>query len=167
MFDAVGHASMQLSAPPGGTPTYISWWPHDQDRKTIPFVGLAFDAPHYDDQTYEEDVSLEGTVVNGVRVGKEPDLALSIWNLDEHAALDWWQPYNADPSNRWNALASNCSTIVFKALQAGGALQGLSAGEMELYCQNLPWTPNDVAALMMLLQSKHSAHGVSTKVAAG
>jgi hypothetical protein len=140
-YDAVGHAAMKLS-----DGTYISWWPQGgPERKYFPLIGLTYSAPHNDPQTQQDDETFEG---------KPADLVLSVWNLDEAAIKAWWGPYNADASHTWNALNANCSTVVFNALQTGGALNVLTPSEREEYANNAPWTPNDVARLVMFLQSK-------------
>ncbi len=139
--DAVGHASMMLS-----DGTYLSWWPSGQDRKTIPFVGLAYDAPHNDPQPYSEDERLEGHA---------PDLILKLYGLDEAAIKAWWVPFNNDASNHWNAAGMNCSTLVVTALRNGGALSRLDPLEFRIYVSEVGvWTPNLVATLVTVLARK-------------
>ncbi len=134
----VGHVSMQLS-----DGTYISWWPADEDRKLFPVMPLTYSAPHEPDQTYEDDLALEG---------RDPDISIPVGDVDEVAIKSWWGPYNANADNYWVATSANCSTIVFWALDTGGALNVLPQEERQYWRLVAPWTPLFIENLMMRLR---------------
>ena len=73
--------------------------------------------------------------------GHEPDIIFHLPNtaLDETAIKEWWGRFKS--THRFNALNCNCSTVVYKALRAGGALKYAKKPG------NLIWHPGAVANL--------------------
>jgi len=140
---AVGHTSIQLS-----DETHISWWPATYDRKYLKFVDLTWSASSNRNQSYDDDVELEDS---------PPSYVYPIVGLDEAAVKTWWATFNVD-INHWRAFDQNCSTIVYRALLHGGALNGLAPALLRELTHNAPWTPTDISRLAALLGVKDDAN---------
>jgi hypothetical protein len=133
MDQAIGHVSLELV----DDGTYISWWP--EAAKDAVGLAAAIDFPAnklyaaMQPRAYADDLSGENNelprtfVVGGFDIGK---------------IRTWWTAFTADPNNKYSLLNQNCSTTVYQALKAGGALDRLSIAS-RLYYDNLPgpWTP--------------------------
>ncbi|KAL3855420.1 hypothetical protein ACJMK2_014631 [Sinanodonta woodiana] len=128
--EAWGHASMSLS-----DGTHISWWPCGGDeRKSV--KGKAVKAPPIRSMTLKDDIEGED--------GKNPDVTHIIppGYINEAAIRTWWQSFSNEEN--WRAFDQNCSTVVFKALCAGSALDVFPAIEKQRYEAVFIWTPSTV-----------------------
>lgn len=113
-----GHASLTLN-----NDTHISWWPsNDESGKRK--KGMQISAPPRPNQTYNDDVSMEG---------RQPDKTHTISNLDEAKIQKWWDTYRQEKTE-WNVIYRNCCNVVYKALVSGGAQPKM----------NLWWEPKDI-----------------------
>ncbi|WP_206951481.1 hypothetical protein [Trinickia acidisoli] len=134
-----GHTSMMLS-----DGTYLGWWPYG-------FLVMSFLPPAYmgkhappEDVSYQNDLDKQGSA---------PPLVLSLQGIDEAKIKAWWEPYLADENNLYEALTNNCATVVYQALQIGGAVSELSTRLQDNYATVIPWTPGEVMQLMLDIQA--------------
>ena len=105
-----GHASVQV-----GPDTYISWWPITRDEeKGIGLVNVVVSVAANQSESYDEDRQREE---------QEADHIFEIDELDEEAIVRWWA--REKERNEYHLRSNNCCTMVYKALQQGGALQRL------------------------------------------
>lgn len=101
---AYGHAAMRVT---GGKPSgniYISWWPSDA-------VSGVDCSPADPNTSLAQDIAAENN--------RRPDFAIDITGLNETAIKRWWARY-ARRATQWCTLWPNCSTVVARALEAGG-----------------------------------------------
>ncbi|KAL3855416.1 hypothetical protein ACJMK2_014652 [Sinanodonta woodiana] len=128
--EAWGHASMSLS-----DGTHISWWPCGGGKRKF-LKGKVVKAPPVHCMTLKDDIEGED--------GKEPDVTRIIQPgyINEAAIKLWWQSFSKEEN--WRAVDQNCSTVVFKALRAGSALNFFKFTDMFLYLSVLIWTPSSV-----------------------
>jgi len=139
---AVGHASLSLT-----NGTYISWWPGSVNFKQLPFLPLTFSANGVAPANLAQDTALEY---------QPPDTSIRIPTINETAVDNWWASFKT-PGKKWNVTSQNCSTTVFDALKAGGALNMLSARQQANYNNMIVWTPNDILQLARdMLAAGHS-----------
>lgn len=137
-INRVGHASMLLS-----DGTYISWWPLDGTIKTIPFVEQTWEGTGTAVPDYSEDYDSEGsTHANSFRV----------WGIDNDAVKAWWDGFKGVEGQKWKLTSQNCSTIVYKAILAGGVIPDRWKSQTEAVPA---WTPNRIASLAMILATKN------------
>ena len=137
-INRVGHASMLLS-----DGTYISWWPRSGTIKTIPFVEQSWEGEGVAVADYNGDYEGEGfTHANSFR----------IWGIDNTAVKAWWNGFKNVKGQKWNVASQNCSTIVYKAIFAGGVIPERWKSETE----SVPiWVPGLLASLAMILATKN------------
>lgn len=119
-LQAYGHASMSVTDWKGRE-AYISWWPGDENRVNSWIPG-AFTATSKAERSYEDDMRNENK--------QEADYKIHITGLDEAAIIDHWNEFTLSSGGKrtkegpllpWSAVDLNCSTVVFRALVAGGA----------------------------------------------
>ena len=133
--EAWGHASLQVDS------TYVSWWPEAEGRQSK----LGSSIPIYSvspirNRTYDMDYRGENF--------KHADHKINIKGLNEEAIKDWWAGFGLvrngelleGPLLPWSTLKQNCSTVVAKALEVGGAKEHVGWSKS----WNLIWKPNDV-----------------------
>lgn len=132
---AVGHAAMMLS-----TGDYISWWPNDEDPRSLSYRGKSFSAPARLPRTYSDDYFAEGHA---------PDYVIPVAGLNETAIYQWWQVYQK--TNTWSLTGQNCAKTVFDALKAGGALNRLDSYYKAYFGSLILYTPNEIASLALML----------------
>src|SRR5262245_17108187 len=115
---ALGHASMLVD---GGEPagqTYISWWPESDATSPInrcggdEWSGPDNSGPAILNRTYADDKRDEG---------RAADHIVRIDGLDATAIKRWWSNLLGQPNPRWCLRTFSCSTVVARALQAGGS----------------------------------------------
>jgi hypothetical protein len=116
----VGHAS--LLADRSKAPAYISWWPDGRVNKS------QFATAGHLNSNLESDVRSEG--------GQQP-ITVDLPNLADQSIADWWErvkdtgfaaPYSLEVlprDNNYDLYANNCSTIVFRAMVIGGAMESV------------------------------------------
>ena len=138
LIEAFGHASMTLS-----DGTHISWWPLGVNREpmtSIKFLGDLYTADPVPNMTYDRDVRFEGVAPDTVILG----------GLAEERIKAWWSEYSANPDNKWNSLHSNCSTIIYRALIAGGVRDLLAVEDRGRFLDKQPfWTPTAILNVVM------------------
>lgn len=143
---AYGHASMTVCDRRGRS-AYISWWP-DDNRSADPKIPFAYTAYPEREQTHEWVVKAEG---------QEADHTLEVVGLDEEKIIDFWSDLSLElegerrsgPLLPWSAKTLNCSTVVFKALWAGGASKHAKDYWFIDY-----WTPNRVLDFVQTLRHR-------------
>src|SRR5579872_1171790 len=86
--------------------TYISWWPNANGADCIVLRICTASALLPTD--FGRDYTAEGT---------NPTI-IHLDNLDEAAIKSWWNDFKR--RNNWRSLSQNCSTVVARALDAGG-----------------------------------------------
>lgn len=132
---AVGHAAMELS-----DGTYISWWPSQplkQSDTNLVKGGSALVAncvPAYRNRRFRDDVSDEG---------RDPDVTIPLPELREADMKKYWLELQSD-GTEYNLVHFNCSTVVYKVLEEGGALDFLSYDDKQKWNRTLAWTPGGV-----------------------
>jgi len=132
--EAWGHASDTLD-----NGTHISWWPSSNRNGSKSGKGV-YSAPPNIPQTYADDRRLEGDPGPPM----DPDQQIYIPGLDEAAIEKWWEDYQKN--GQWKTLSNNCSTIMYRALRAGGAPRaGTSV-----------WTPKSAAKYAEKVQKKNT-----------
>jgi hypothetical protein len=105
----VGHCSMMVFADDEQRKFYISWWP-----------GVGYSAQDFlADKCTKATVQARGE--DEAAEGKPPLPAIRIESLDENAIAAFWQKFLSDARNRYCGKGVNCSTVVYRALRAGGA----------------------------------------------
>jgi len=135
-----GHAALGLH-----DGTHVSWWPGNV-LTTDSLKSIVGDQPAAQNRSYTEDVSAER--------GNVADKVYRLLTLDEAAIKSWWNTFNT-PSAVYNGTTQNCSTVVAKALIAGGCRRLLTDREQQNLIDNiLVWTPNDVERLASTLATK-------------
>ncbi len=141
-----GHAGLMLS-----DGTYISWWARDNITLQVASVSSVSRAPKKKDDVKWPDPCAT-TRFDGLN---EPRLVISLSNVDEDAVRAWWNDF-WKTSHKYNPLGLNCSTVVFQALDAGGALDDMPSDYKMTY-RTLPvWTP---AALMNMCIDIQASQG--------
>ena len=140
--EAVGHASLALS-----DGTYISWWPHSDAKKRLPTghtkISKASPNPTLEDDIRDED-------------GQKPT-SINVGGLNENAIKKWWMDFKTKETE-WRLLDQNCSTVVFEALCAGGALERLPGDTAAVYRIRPVWFPAAVKKLANDLNSMATYH---------
>ena len=131
--DQFGHASLTLS-----DGTYVSWWPSvSRDRKK--HGSNIYEAPAESKRKFDDDVRCEGRL---------PDAVVSVEGVDQAAIRVWWNGFTQDTSNTWHTLTCNCSTVVVRALVAGGGRQRLELWRYPAFYASQffsgVWTPHGV-----------------------
>ncbi|WP_158815636.1 LamG-like jellyroll fold domain-containing protein [Methylocapsa sp. S129] len=146
-----GHASMSLS-----DETYISWWPKGiATIWNLNGVAQDFYADHVIDRTYSDDITGEGDPnFNPPTIFRDPDYRIKIFGLDEAAIKTWWA--NQQLTENYRLIDMNCSTVVYKALCAGGALDKLTVEDRTYWTDpvRLVWHPNIMERFARLLSAR-------------
>lgn len=144
----VGHAA--LLADRARRPTYVSWWPDGGvDKSQTGTSGHV-------NNSFENDVRSEG--------GQQP-ISVDLPNLADQMIADWWGrvrdtgfavPYSLEvlpQSKDYDLYINNCSTIVFRAMMIGGAMQSVSFAKFETI------TPPHILAWAKMIVAKEGLAG--------
>ncbi|AID27138.1 hypothetical protein [Salmonella bongori] len=141
---AFGHASLKVINS-GSQQVYISWWPM-KDRygkkrsKNIYFAYPERDQTHQDDVYLEEHQPDHTIFIPGKKTGEQGLNIIDIIKFWETLSLKSNGVQKSGPLLPWHTFKLNCSTVVFEALKAGGALTYAS----ESRWLSIPWNPNSV-----------------------
>ena len=104
-------------------PEYISWWPATDGSRYL--------------STPTDDEAAEG---------KAADHVIDVFGLDEPTMMNWWQGFKN--GNRYELISMNCSTVVGRALLAGGAARKSRTMWGRYWDSwNIIWDPDDVRRL--------------------
>lgn len=141
---AFGHASLKIINS-GSHQVYISWWP-TADRYGKKRSKYIYSAYPERDQTHQNDVYLEEhqpdltIFIPGQKTGKQGLNIINIIKFWETLSLKSNGVQKSGPLLPWHTLKLNCSTVVFEALKAGGALDYARDPRW----LSTPWNPNSV-----------------------
>ena len=144
---AIGHVAAELV----DDGTYISWWPEAaKDAMSLP---AKIDYPSnkqfqaMQPRTFADDLAGEQ--------GVAPSYSFMVGGLDINAIKTWWTAFKANPDNKYQLLNLNCTTVVYQALKAGGALSRLNALQRVHYdSTTIPWTPWFMYQFIELINSQ-------------
>ena len=126
----IGHAAIKV----GGD--YISWWPSEPASVKH---GRSAGMP----QSEADDLANEG---------RAPDHRIRLSGLDEEAIRLWWHGFR--DGEEYRLFVQNCSTVVARALRAGGGTARTSGFGYLYHTWNVFWTPDDVRRLAEAIQSR-------------
>ncbi|QLO44351.1 hypothetical protein HV198_20290 [Citrobacter freundii] len=141
---AFGHASLEVVRT-GEPRVYISWWPDDarsgkKISKNIYSAYPVINQTHADVISLEENPPNHTIFIRGQGIGRSGVNTENIIEFWDALSLESREERKSGPLLPWKTFTLNCSTVVFEALKAGGALT--YSGEPRW--SSIPWNPNSV-----------------------
>ncbi|QHF44927.1 hypothetical protein PspS35_14495 [Pseudomonas sp. S35] len=121
---------------------YVSWWP------AIPVRG-------FNTESQKRKLFLESDLI---AEGQVPHLVYRVYGLDVANMRNEWFKIRNKPDAHFQMLRKNCSTIVFRVLKAGGALDKLPTAKHIWFANNLYLAPLNIMQICNELCDINMAH---------
>jgi len=120
---------------------YVSWWPEGDGSLTNRLTAAPMPGVY-------KDVAAEGS---------EPHVVYELYGLNVAAMRECWHKTRDKPDASYQLIRKNCSGIVARVLNAGGANKKLNMLTRMWFSHRAIWTPKRVAMVCNELRNKDLA----------